>query len=55
MQKGDGMMSDSNRGYAGRIQNTGAQKVKAPFSTGAKKGKTTVKTGNDLRTGRSGK
>ena len=43
-------MSDTRNGYAGKIQNTGAQKVKAPFATSAKKGKTTVKTGNDLRT-----
>lgn len=48
-------MADSKCGYAGKIQNAGAQKVKAPFSTGAKKGKSTVKTGGDLRTGKAGK
>lgn len=48
-------MADSKCGYAGKIQNTGAQKVKALFSTGAKKGKSTVKTGGDLRTGKTGK
>jgi len=48
-------MSDSKSGYAGKIQNTGAQKVKAPFANSGKKGKSTVKTGSDLRTGRAGK
>lgn len=43
-------MADGTRGYAGKIQNTGAQKVKAPFASGAKKGKSTVRTGGDLRT-----
>ena len=38
-----------NKGYAGKIQNTGAQKVAAPFGASAKKGKSTVKTGSDLR------
>lgn len=46
-------MSDK-KGYAGRIQNSGAQKVEAPFGD-AKKGKASVKTGEDLRSGnRSG-
>ena len=37
--------------YAGRIKNSGAQVVKAPFqSTDVKKG--TVRTGKDLRTGK---
>lgn len=45
-------MSGSKCGYAGKIQNAGAQKVKAPFAGSAKKGKTTIRTGNDLRTGR---
>lgn len=40
--------------YAGSIKNQGSQVVEAPFSTGEKKGKTVVKTGNDLRNG-SGK
>ena len=44
------MKNGGRPGYAGRIQNAGAQKVQAPFSTGAKKGKSTVKTGGDLRT-----
>lgn len=48
-------MADGKCGYAGRIQNTGAQKVKAPFASGGKKGKSTIKTGGDLRTGRTGK
>ncbi len=38
--------------YAGRIGNTGAQKVKAPFSSDGKGGKTIVKTGTDLRAGK---
>lgn len=45
-------MADGKCGYAGKIQNTGAQKVKAPFAGSGKKGKTTVKTGGDLRTKR---
>jgi len=37
--------------YIGRIKNSGAQKVEAPFKCElTKKGK--VKTGNDLRTGK---
>ncbi len=43
------------KGYAGRIQNTGVQKVEAPFGGGGKKGNGTVKTGTDLRAGGSGK
>ncbi len=42
----------SNNPYAGKIKNTGAQVVKAPFATTPKKGNTKVKTGNDLRTGK---
>jgi len=45
-------MADSRCGYAGKIQNAGAQKVKAPFANSGKKGKSTVKTGSDLRTGK---
>lgn len=38
-------------GYAGKIRNSGTQVVKAPSQqTDPKKG--TVKTGNDLRTGK---
>lgn len=44
-------MSDKKSGYAGNIKHTGAQKVKAPFSGESSKGKGTVKTGNDLRSG----
>ena len=48
-------MADNKRpGYAGSIQNTGAQKVNAPFLQNVKKGNGQVKTGNDLRTGSSG-
>lgn len=39
----------ADKTYAGSIKNTGAQVVKAPFSGDNKKGKSTVKTGNDLR------
>ena len=38
--------------YAGNITSAGAQKVKAPLSTTANKGKGPVKTGTDLRTGK---
>lgn len=38
----------ANKGYAGSIKNTGAQKVNAPFAT-QKKAKPVVKKGNDLR------
>lgn len=44
-------MAEGKSGYAGKIQNAGAQKVNAPYSSGGKKGQSTVKTGNDLRTG----
>ena len=43
------------KGYAGRIQNTGSQKVEAPFGSSGKKGNSTVKSGTDLRTGSTGK
>ena len=36
-------------GYAGKIKNSGTQVVKAPFATNGKRGKSVVKTGNDLR------
>lgn len=42
----------TNNGYAGKIKNTGTQVVKAPFNQGGKRGKSVVKTGNDLRVGR---
>lgn len=38
--------------YAGKIKNTGGQVVKGPYADGGKKGKSTVKTGEDLRTGK---
>ena len=42
---------NEQKGYIGRIQNTGTQVVKAPHQiTAAKTG--TVKTGKDLRTGK---
>jgi hypothetical protein len=37
-------------GYAGKISNSGVQKVEAPFKTSSK-GTSTVKTGTDLRDG----
>ena len=44
-------MAESKRpGYAGRISNSGAQKVEAPFQN-TKKGTGTVKKGTDLRSG----
>lgn len=40
-----------NKGYIGRIKNSGTQVVKAPYqTTAAKKG--TVKKGGDLRSGK---
>lgn len=36
-------------GYAGRISNAGSQKVTAPNGQTGDPGKTTVKTGEDLR------
>lgn len=38
-------------GYAGKIKNTGSQKVEAPFASKTK-AKGTVKKGTDLRTGK---
>ena len=38
--------------YAGRIGNSGTQMVKAPFQGNSHKGKTTSKTGDDLRSGK---
>ena len=42
----------AEKGYIGKIGNTGAQVIKAPVATNNKKGTATVKTGNDLRTGK---
>jgi len=39
----------ANNGYAGKISNAGVQKVQAPMAQNAKKGKGTVKKGEDLR------
>lgn len=39
----------SEKSYTGKIGNSGAQVVKAPVSPSNKKGKSTVKTGEDLR------
>ncbi len=41
----------AEKGYAGRIRNTGSQCVKAPFAQEKKKAGT-VKRGEDLRTGK---
>lgn len=40
-----------NCGYAGKIKNTGSQKVEAPFAAKTT-AKGTVKKGTDLRTGK---
>lgn len=37
------------KGYIGKIGNTGTQVVKAPHQIAPKKGKKVVKTGTDLR------
>ena len=45
----------AEKGYAGKIKNTGVQNVKGPYAGGQKKGtKTVVKggPGKDLRTGK---
>lgn len=39
-------------GYIGKISNAGTQAVKAPNQMQAPKGKTVIKKGNDLRTGK---
>lgn len=44
--------SGGKPGYAGRIGNSGAQMVKAPFPANGPKGKTSSKTGDDLRSGK---
>ena len=38
--------------YAGSVKNQGSQIVKAPLADNTKGGKTTLKKGNDLRTGK---
>ena len=42
----------NQKGYAGSIQHSGGQVVKAPCSGESKKGKGTVKKGEDLRSGK---
>ena len=42
----------AEKGYAGKIRNTGTQVVKGPCAGGQKKGKSAVKTGKDLRSGK---
>lgn len=39
----------AEKGYAGKIANTGNQKVQAPLPNHASKGKSTVQKGTDLR------
>lgn len=39
----------ADKGYAGKIAQTGSQVVNAPAQVAPKKGKSTVKRGNDLR------
>ena len=48
-------MADSKSGYAGKVQHAGAQKVNAPYSSGGKKGQSTVKPGGALGPGRGGR
>lgn len=50
--KEDTDMADKKCGYAGKIQNSGAQKVQAPLASQSKKGTSTVKKGEDLRGGK---
>lgn len=40
------------KGYIGKIGNSGAQKVTAPLANVGGKGKSAVKRGDDLRTGK---
>jgi len=39
----------AEKGYIGKIGNTGTQKVQAPHAPNAAKGKSEVKRGEDLR------
>ena len=41
----------AEKGYAGKIAQTGSQTVKAPAQVAPKKGSAKVKKGTDLRTG----
>ena len=47
-----GFYMSKNNGYAGKIKNSGSQKVTAPFPSDSKKGTSSVKKGSDLRTGK---
>ena len=54
-EKGGETMDKKSGGkptYAGRIGNSGVQVVKAPFPANGPKGKTTIRTGDDLRSGK---
>ncbi len=46
------MADNSKSGYAGKIKNTGTQVVEAVYKTGKNGGKSSVKTGTDLRSGK---
>ena len=48
-------MMDKEKGYVGRIKNSGAQVVKAPNQVKGSKGTSQVIRGTDLRTGKGGK
>ena len=45
-------MAEKKCGYAGKISHAGVQKVEAPMGGSASKGKSSVKKGNDMRTGK---
>lgn len=45
---GSPMAKGTEKGYIGRISNSGSQKAEAPHAL-VKKGKSAVKKGNDLR------
>lgn len=46
-------MADNTRsGYAGKVKNAGTQVVEAVYKTDKKNGKSSVKTGKDLRSGK---
>ncbi len=52
-RKGGKEMADNSRsGYAGKIKNTGTQIVEAVYKAEKSGGKSTVKTGTDLRSGK---
>lgn len=54
MIRSEGGETMNKRPYAGKIENKGAMQVKAPIAQKAVK-KPTVKSGGDLRCGKSGK